>query len=53
MSSPAPIVSQSEAQRWIEWQNRGLDRDRRRAVAMKWVMAIIAIALGAVFGTLL
>jgi hypothetical protein len=53
MSSPAPIVSKSEAQRWSEWQTRGLDNDRRRAVAMKWVMALTAIALGALFGTLL
>ena len=52
MSSSAPVVSKSDAQRWLEWQERGLDRERRRAVAMKWVMALIAIALGALFGTL-
>jgi|SwirhisoilCB3_FD_contig_31_11712954_length_480_multi_3_in_0_out_0_2 hypothetical protein len=53
MSSSAPVVPQSEAQRWREWQDRGLDADRRRDVAMKWVMAIIAIALGVLFGRLL
>ena len=53
MSSSAPVVSKTDAQRWSEWQDRGLDMDRRRSVAMKWVMALIAIALGALFGTLL
>jgi hypothetical protein len=53
MSSSAPIVSQSDEQRWSEWQARGLDRDRRQAVAMRWVLAIITIALGAVLGTVL
>ena len=53
MSSPAPIVSKSEAQGWMEWEDRGLARDPRLAVTMKWVMALIAIALGALFGTLL
>ena len=50
MSSSAPIVSQSDEQRWMEWQARGLDRARRQAVTMRWVLAIITIALGAVFG---
>ena len=53
MNSSADTESKSDAQRWIEWQERGLDRERRRAVTMKWVMALIAIALGALFGTLL
>ena len=53
MNSSAHTESNSDAQRWIEWQERGLERDRRRAVTMKWVMALIAIALGALFGTLL
>jgi hypothetical protein len=53
MSSSAPVVVKSDAQRWSEWQDRGLDADRRRDVAMKWVMAIIAIALGVLFGRLL
>lgn len=52
MSSSAPVVSKSDAQRWMEWQVRGQDGDRRRAVAVKWVMAIIAITLGALFGRL-
>jgi hypothetical protein len=52
MSSSAPVVSKSDAQRWMEWQNRDLDGNRRRAVAMKWVMAIIAITLGALFARL-
>jgi hypothetical protein len=49
----APVVVKSDAQRWSEWQDRGLDADRRRDVAMKWVMAILAIALGVLFGRLL
>lgn len=53
MSSSGPLVSKSDAQRWIEWQDRGLDGDRRRAVTMKWVMALIALTLGALFGRLL
>jgi hypothetical protein len=53
MSSSAPVAPQSDAQRWRAWQDRGLDADRRRDVAMKWVMAIIAIALGVLFGRLL
>jgi hypothetical protein len=52
MSSSAQVVSKSDAQRWTEWQDRALDGDRRRAVAMKWVMAIITITLGALFGRL-
>ena len=51
--SSAPVVSKSDEQRWIEWQVRGLESDRRRAVAMTWVMGIIAIALGALLGGLL
>ena len=50
MSSPARALSGNGAQRWIEWQERGLAGDRRRAVAMKWVMALTAIALGALTG---
>jgi|RhiMethySRZTD1v2_1073278.scaffolds.fasta_scaffold00349_6 hypothetical protein len=53
MSSSPPIVSKSDEQRWTEWQARGLESDRRRSVAMTWVMVLIAIALGAVFGRLL
>jgi hypothetical protein len=53
MSRSAPVASQSDEQRWIEWQSRGLDGDRRRAAAMKWIMAVIAIVLGAWFGILL
>ena len=52
MSSSAAGVSKSEAERWTEWQERGVDGDRRRAVAMKWVMVIIAITLGALFARL-
>ena len=50
MSSPVPAPSTSDAQRWREWQERGLHGDRRRTVAMRWVMAIIAITLGVLFG---
>jgi hypothetical protein len=53
MSSSATAPAKSDAQRWTEWQARGVDGDRRRAIAMTWVMAIIAIALGALFGRLL
>ena len=53
MSGSIPVVSKSEAERWREWQDRGLEDDRRRAVAMKWVMALIAVVLGALFGRLL
>jgi hypothetical protein len=52
MSSPALVVS-DDLQRWREWQDRGLQGDRRRAVAMKWMMALIAIMLGAMIGGLL
>jgi hypothetical protein len=48
MSASAPVSS--DAQRWMEWQDRGLDGDRRRAVAMRWVLAIIAITLAVLFG---
>ncbi len=53
MSSSDPVEGKSDAQRWMEWQERGLDADRRRDVAMKWVMAITAITLGVLFGRLL
>jgi hypothetical protein len=51
----APIAAvESEAQRWRQWQDRGLTADRRRAVAMKWVLAaVVAVVLAAVFGGLL
>jgi len=52
MNSSARVVS-DDLQRWREWQDRGLQGDRRRAVAMKWVMALIAIMLGALIGWLL
>jgi hypothetical protein len=55
MSSPAPAQSPStiDALRWKEWQERGLQGDRRRAVAMKWVLALITIMLGGLIGRLL
>jgi hypothetical protein len=53
MSSSARVESKSDEEKWTEWQKRGLDGDRRRTVAMKWGLALIAIALGALFGTLL
>lgn len=53
MSGSVPVEAKSDAQRWREWQDRGLDADRRRDVAMKWVMAVIAITLGLLFGRLL
>jgi hypothetical protein len=52
MSSPVPVPSTSDAQRWREWLERGVEGDRRRAVAMRWVMAFIAITLGALFARL-
>ena len=53
MSSSVPVPLKSDAERWTEWLGHGLDVDRRRAVAMRWVMAIIAITLGVLFGRLL
>lgn len=53
MSSLIPVPSKSDEQRWREWQDRGLEGDRRRTVALRWVMAIVAIALGVLFGRLL
>jgi hypothetical protein len=53
MSAPAVVVERSESQRWRDWQDRGAAGDRRRVVAMKWVMAVLAIVLGALFGRLL
>jgi hypothetical protein len=53
MSSSVLVTSTSDEQRWTEWLNRGLERDRRSVAAMQWVMAIVAIMLGALFGTLL
>ena len=53
MSSSVPVASKSDEQRWREWQDRGLEMDRRRNVRMTWVMAVLAIMLGALFGTLL
>jgi hypothetical protein len=53
MTSSAVNVPTSEAERWMEWQKRGIEADRRRAVAMRWVMAVIAIGLGALFAQLL
>ena len=52
MSLSTPVVSKSDAQRWREWQDHGVEGDRRRTVAMKWVMVTIAITLGALFARL-
>jgi hypothetical protein len=49
MSAPLTTVALSEAERWREWQNRGVEGDRRRGVAMRWVMGVIVIGLGALF----
>ena len=49
MGASAPVVAKSDAQRWMEWQNRGLEGDRRRAVAVKWVLVIVAIVIGTMF----
>lgn len=51
MSSSTPLVSTTDAERWVEWQARGLAGDRRRTLVLKWVMGIIAVMLGALFGT--
>jgi hypothetical protein len=53
MSASTPAVTKSDAQRWLEWQNRGLAGDRRRGVAMKWGRAALAIMLGVMVGRLL
>ena len=53
MTAPIAAAAQNDAQRWRDWQNRGLEGDRHRTVVMRWVMAIIAIALGVLFGGLL
>ena len=53
MSAPIAAVAQSDDQRWRDWQNRGREGDRRRAVTMKWVMGVLAIALGVLFAGLL
>ena len=53
MSASIAAVAQSDDQRWRDWQKRGLEGDRRRSVAMKWVMAVLAIALGVLFSRLL
>jgi hypothetical protein len=52
MSASIAAVAQSEDQRWRDWQKRGLEGDRRRSVAMKWVMAALAIGLGVLFSRL-
>ena len=46
MSSPVPAPSKSDAQRWTEWMDRGLEGERRRSVAIKWVMGELALADG-------
>ena len=53
MSVPLVAVADSEDRRWRAWQERGAAGDRRRVVAVKWVLAIIAIILGGLFGRLL
>ena len=53
MSTSIAAVVQSDDQRWREWQKRGLEGDRRRSVAMRWVMAVLAIGLGVLFSGLL
>jgi hypothetical protein len=53
MSTSIAAVEQSDDQRWRDWQKRGLEGDRRRSVAMKWVMAALAVGLGVLFSGLL
>jgi len=54
MNAPlAAAIPDDYAERWREWQARGLEGDRRRGVAMTWVMAAIAIALGVMFSGVL
>jgi hypothetical protein len=53
MSEPVAAVVRSDDQRWRDWQKSGVEGDRRRSVAMKWVMAFLAIALGVLFSGLL
>ena len=52
MSGPIAVMD-TDAQRWRDWQELGVNGDRRRAAAMRWVMVIAAIALGVVFGRFL
>lgn len=49
MSASTPLVSTTDDERWIEWQARALEGDRRRAIAMKWVLGIIVLTVGALF----
>jgi len=53
MSASIAAVVPSDDQRWRDWQKRGVEGDRRRSVAMKWVMGLIAIGLGVLFSRLL
>jgi hypothetical protein len=53
MSAPLTAVASSDDQRWREWQKSGVEGDRRRSIAMKWVMAVLALGLGVVFSRLL
>ena len=53
MSNSIAAVAQSDDQRWRDWQKRGVEGDRRRSVAMKWVMAFLALGLGVLFSGLL
>jgi hypothetical protein len=53
MSNSIAAVAQSDDQRWRDWQKRGLEGDRRRSLAMKWVMAVLAIGLAVLFSRLL
>jgi hypothetical protein len=46
MSESIAAVAESDADRWRAWQKRGVEHDRRRGVAEKWVIAIAAIVLG-------
>jgi hypothetical protein len=52
MSGPIAAMN-SDAQRWRDWQERGVQGERRRAAAMRWVMVIAAIGLGVVFSRFL
>jgi hypothetical protein len=53
MSAPLAAVARSDDQRWLDWQKSGVEGDRRRSVAMKWVMTVLVIALGVLFSGLL
>ena len=47
MSEPLVTAAESAADiRWAEWQARGLEGDRRRAIVLRRLFAIVALIVG-------